>query len=150
MSEQSALRFEMYKLYLETAERVSDRRASANAWMLSVNSAIVGLSSYLAPVEHTAGGTPGRIWSAAIPVAGILVCIAWAALLTSYSKLNGAKFKVLHELEAELPSALFTLERQFYRQTRRRSLSRLELAVPWSFAALYAGLIAATMALPPA
>ena len=147
MSEPSALRFEMYKLYLETAERVSDRRASANAWMLSVNSAIVGLSSYLAPGEQTA---PGRIWSAAVPIAGILVCIAWAALLTSYSKLNGAKFKVLHELEAELPSALFTLERTFYRQAGRRSLSRLELAVPWSFAALYAGLIVATMALPPA
>jgi hypothetical protein len=30
----------MFELYLATAEKVSDRRAQANAWMLSVNSAM--------------------------------------------------------------------------------------------------------------
>lgn len=39
--------FAMFELYLATAERVSDRRAQAHAWMLSVNSAIVGLYGYL-------------------------------------------------------------------------------------------------------
>ena len=37
------LNLELYKLYLETAETVSERRAAANTWMLSVNSAIVAL-----------------------------------------------------------------------------------------------------------
>jgi hypothetical protein len=37
----------LFELYLATAEKVSDRRAQANAWMLSVNSAIVALYSYL-------------------------------------------------------------------------------------------------------
>jgi hypothetical protein len=37
----------MFELYLATAEKVSDRRAQANAWMLSVNSAIVALYGYL-------------------------------------------------------------------------------------------------------
>ena len=34
-------RLAVFELYLATAEKVSDRRAQANAWMLSVNSAIV-------------------------------------------------------------------------------------------------------------
>jgi hypothetical protein len=37
----------IFELYLATAEKVSDRRAQANAWMLSVNSAIVALYGYL-------------------------------------------------------------------------------------------------------
>jgi hypothetical protein len=37
----------LFELYLATAEKVSDRRARANAWMLSVNSGIVALCGYL-------------------------------------------------------------------------------------------------------
>ena len=36
----------LFELYLATAEKLSDRRAQANSWMLSVNSAIVGLYGY--------------------------------------------------------------------------------------------------------
>jgi hypothetical protein len=44
----------LFELYLATAEKVGDRRAQANSWMLSVNSAIVGLYGYLP------GGQDGR------------------------------------------------------------------------------------------
>jgi hypothetical protein len=37
----------LFELYLATAEKVSDRRAQANSWMLGVNSAIVSLYGYL-------------------------------------------------------------------------------------------------------
>ena len=33
----------LFELYLATAEKVSDRRAQANAWMLSVNGAVISL-----------------------------------------------------------------------------------------------------------
>ena len=45
----------------------------------------------------------------AIPAAGEIVCLSWAALLTSYRDLNRAKFAVLQQIEADLPVALFTL-----------------------------------------
>ena len=38
-----APKLKLFELYLATAEKVSGRRAQANAWMLSVNGAIVGL-----------------------------------------------------------------------------------------------------------
>jgi hypothetical protein len=51
------------------------------------------------------------VWLWAIPAAGAIVCLAWAALLTSYRKLNSAKFEVLMQLEADLPVPPFTRER---------------------------------------
>ena len=59
--------------------------------------------------------------SRAIPAAGEIVCLAWAALLTSYRDLNRTKFAVLQQIEADLPIAPFTRERETYRRDRRRS-----------------------------
>ncbi len=39
--------YELYKLFQESAEKVSDRRSQANTWMLSVNSALVAFYAFL-------------------------------------------------------------------------------------------------------
>ncbi len=62
----------LFELYLSTAEKVSDRRAAANAWMLSVNSAIVGLYGYLAADKPSVDADQKKIWLWAIPAAGAL------------------------------------------------------------------------------
>src|SRR5215469_6878244 len=92
----------LFELYLATAEKVSDRRAQANSWMLSVNSAIVALYGYLQADKSSVGSSQKAIWLWAIPTAGALVCVAWMALLTSYRKLNRAKFAVLTQIEEDL------------------------------------------------
>ena len=138
-------RFELYKLYLATAEKVSDRRAQANAWMLSVNSAIVGFYGYLQAGKVAPSDAEKEIWLWAVPAAGVIVCLAWASLLTSYSRLNGAKFKVLQELEADFLIPLFKREREHYKKEGRRQLSRFERRVPWTFTLLYAIMIIAAL-----
>ena len=40
-------KFALYEMFVATAEKTVDRRAQANAWMLSVNSAVVALYGYL-------------------------------------------------------------------------------------------------------
>lgn len=130
--------FELYKLFLETIEKVSDRRAQANAWMLSVNGAIVALYGYLQSGKSIAPSpTFASIWLWAIPVAGILVCVAWFTLLTSYRSLNRAKFTVLKEMEGGFALAPFTREEVIYEAERRVSLSKIESVIPWTFIALY-------------
>jgi hypothetical protein len=131
--------------YLATAEKVSDRRAQANAWMLSVNSAIVALYGYLQADKMAVGAAQKAVWLWAIPAARAIVCLAWVALLTSYRKLNRAKFTVLTEIEADLPVALFTREREAYRRDRRRSLSNVERLVPGCFALLYVAMLVAAV-----
>jgi hypothetical protein len=135
----------LFELYLATAEKVSDRRAQANSWMLSVNSAIVALYGYLQADKMAVGAAQKAAWLWAIPAAGAIVCLAWTALLTSYRKLNRAKFAVLTEIEAALPVALFTREREAYRRDRRRSLSNIERLIPGCFALLYAVILIAAV-----
>ncbi len=67
--------FDLYKLYLETAEKVSDRRGAANQWLLSVNSAVVGLYGYLSSGKAGSGDAEEIIWRWAIPCAGAAVAV---------------------------------------------------------------------------
>src|SRR5262249_59089505 len=60
----------LFELYLSTAEKVSDRRAQANSWMLSVNSAIVALYGYLQADKMAVGAAQKAVWLWAIPAAG--------------------------------------------------------------------------------
>jgi len=133
----------VFELYLATAEKVSDRRAQANAWMLSVNSAIVALYGYLEADKMVVGAGKKAIWLWAIPAAGVIVCLSWAALLASYRKLNRAKFEVLMQLEKNFPVAPFTREQDSYKQNRRSSLSLIETAIPLGFLLLYVVMIGA-------
>jgi len=137
----------LFELYLATAEKVSDRRAQANAWMLSVNSAIVALYGYLEANKMAVGAAQKAVWLWVIPASGVIVCLAWAALLTSYRQLNRAKLAVLREIEIEtdLPVALFTREREAYRRHRRRSLSNIERLIPACFALLYFAMLVAAV-----
>jgi hypothetical protein len=82
-----------------------------------------------------------------IPAAGIIVSVAWASLLTSYRKLNRAKFGVLRQLEAELVDVPpFYKEQELYRQDKRISLSRIEIWIPGCFLVLYLFLLFANFA----
>jgi hypothetical protein len=135
----------LFELHLATAEKVSDRRAQANTWLLSVNSAIVALYGYLAADKLSVSAGQKQIWLWAIPAAGAIVSVAWGVLLTSYRQLNSAKFQVLQEMEKELPIPPFTREREIYRSHRRRSLSTIEILIPACFIALYLAMIAAAI-----
>lgn len=144
MSEGKDLRLALFELYLATAEKVSERRAKANTWMLSVNGAIVGLYGYLRADKAPIPSLQKPLWLLAIPAAGIILSVAWASLLTSYRKLNRAKFGVLQQLEAELTDVSpFHKEQELYRQDNRISLSRAERWIPGCFLVLYLFLLGA-------
>ena len=115
--------------------------------MLSVNGAIVGLYGYLQADKAAAvvGAAQKAVWLWAIPAAGALVCLAWAALLASYRQLNRAKFEVLQELERDLPMPLFAREQVIYRAERQRSLARVERWIPGCLFLLHAAMLAAAV-----
>ena len=93
---------ELYKLYVQSADNVSLRRQSANAFFLSVNTAII------AAVGFFDSGDGNYSWSLA--VAGIVLCIAWYMLVRAYKDLNTVKFKIIHALEEKLPVSLYDAE----------------------------------------
>ncbi|MEM8948083.1 MAG: hypothetical protein AAGA21_05485 [Pseudomonadota bacterium] len=139
-------KFALYELFVATTEKIGDRRAQANAWMLSINSAVVALYGYLQTDKAVPiADAVTAVWLWAIPVAGILVCIAWFALLKSYRSVNRAKFAVLKEIEQDLAYQPFAREEQVYEGEGRISLSKIESAIPSTFAALYLAMVAAVL-----
>jgi carbon starvation protein CstA len=129
--------FALYELYLGTAGKVSDRRATANSWMLSVNSALVALYGYLQADSLSVNERQKAVWLLAIPAAGLIVCVAWRTLLESYRQLNRAKFEVLQKLEGLFEVQPFTREQEVYRIHRRKGLATIERSIPACFFLLY-------------
>ena len=84
-----------------------------------------------------------RLPCSCIAATGAIVCLAWAALLASYRKLNHAKLEVLQDLERDLPVSPFAHEQAVYRAEGRRSLARIERWVPGCFFLLHAAMLAA-------
>ena len=137
---------DLFKTYLATAEKVTDRRGTANQWLLSINSAIVGLYGFISKGKEVGGEALVEVWSWAIPVAGIIVCLAWSSILANYRKLNAAKFTVLNEMEKHLSVAVFQKEEEVYRRAGRRDLSSAEAVIPWIFGGLYVVFLVSTFA----
>lgn len=94
---------DQYKLYVEMADRISQRRATANTYFLSLNSAILAFVGYLSVKE-----TGEYNWMLAC--GGIALCILWRRLIVSYTNLNTAKFKVIHNIEKRLPISPYEAE----------------------------------------
>ena len=98
--------FEQYKIYVESAEKVSDRRSNLNTFYLSLTTTVAGIIGYLKSnkIENSEYLIVG------LSISAILICIYWISLLENYRKLNSGKFEVIHEIEKELPLNLFEYE----------------------------------------
>lgn len=126
--------FEQYKLYVESAEKITERRVSANNYLLTVNAFLVTLYGLLAASPYKGG------WEVLVPIAGVLVSFTWDRIIASYRGLNTIKFKVIHELEREMPAALYDYEWHKAEEGRGkvyRPLTHLERWVPRVFMLLY-------------
>lgn len=125
---------DQYKLYVEMADRISQRRATANTYFLSVNSAMLAFVGYLTSRESTE-----NLWMLA--VAGMSLCWLWKALITSYRNLNTAKFKIIHSIEKRLPISPYESEWAFMGKGNDpklyRPISHIEGGVPWVFMGLH-------------
>jgi hypothetical protein len=131
---------DLYKLAVEMADRVSARRATANAFFLTVQTALVAVLGIATPTLHHAPW-----WTAlAVALAGVILSASWWLQLRSYRDLNRAKFSVINAIENDLPVKVFTdewasLKRDPISRWRGRyaELGTVERVVPGVFAALY-------------
>ena len=136
---------EQYKLYVEMADRISARRALANTFFVTLNTAVLTLIGALWKGHpHVEGG-----WLV-IPLVILLgLCLAWFWVVRSYRQLNAGKYAVVGALERRLPaSPYWSGEWRALGEGRDRArywpLTHLEKWVPCVFAAAYlAGFVAA-------
>jgi len=92
---------EQYKLYVEMADRVSDRRERTNRFYISLLSLFLALLSII--FGRNILGEFQTVVFLIISVLGLVLCILWYVNIRSYRQLNSGKFKVIHEMEQYLP-----------------------------------------------
>lgn len=131
---------EQYKLYVEMADRISSRRALSNTFFLTVNTALLsGLGLF---GKNFLRNSPFDLVTVIVVTVGSVVfSVAWWLVLSSFDKLNGAKFTIIHELERKLPAALYTDEWDRLGRgqdpKRYRPISRVEMLIPKMFIIAY-------------
>jgi hypothetical protein len=132
---------ELYKLAVEMADRVSARRATANAFFLTVNTALLAFVS---------SGLDDMLWLVAL--AGIALSGTWWVLLKSYRDLNAAKFSVITQMENNLEAKIFDDEWKRLKEKRPEGwrgryaeFGTVERFVPLIFAALYGAVFVGTV-----
>jgi hypothetical protein len=130
---------EQYRLYVEMADNISQRRHQTNAFFLTVNLALVTALSTLATGDGSAAIGSGGI--VIVAIAGIGFSYFWRRLVRSYRQLNTGKFEVVHELEARLPARLYDAEwtalGRGEEPEKYTPLTHTEEDVPLVFAVLY-------------
>jgi hypothetical protein len=137
---------EQYKLYVDSSQKLSDRRLSTNNYLFTIHSSLLTLLGILSTL------LPERRPLAIIPAAGCLLSVAWMLLLASFKRLNAAKFEVIHELEQSLPANVYAKEWEHLTQKLSRkypALSDQERVVPVLFLLFYLVITAFIWNLPP-
>jgi hypothetical protein len=72
---------EQYKLYVQMADKISERRQSANNFFLTVSTAVLAFLGLV--VTPVVGGDPGAVGSVPLPwvlvvsAAGLVLCFSW-------------------------------------------------------------------------
>lgn len=130
----------IYSMYVEMADRVSQRRQTANNFYLSINTLFLGAFSV------ASGEDFGTTYLMALCIAGIALCAFWRQNIESYRDLNSGKFSVINAIEEMLPLAPYHCEWEILvrgaNSKQYRPFHRVEIMVPWVFAILYVVVLA--------
>ena len=131
----NSLLLEQYKIYIEMADRISQRRMLANTFFLTLNTSIIA-------IIITVSSGFDSIQNIIIVSTSVISCIVWAALLRSYRTLNTAKFEVIGAMEKKLPcSPFYNAEWKSLKYGENKGVhipfGAIEKLVPFLFIMLY-------------
>jgi hypothetical protein len=134
---QSAI-LEQYKIYVEMADRISARRAVANAFFLTLNGAALTTVGFV----YEKGPHMSAVYLVGPLILLLALCLAWFWLVRSYRQLNSGKYAVVGALEEKLPAspywkAEWTALGQGRDKAKYLPLTHLEQWTPFVFALTY-------------
>jgi len=123
---------EQYILYVEMADRVSERRGKTNQLYIGVLSGLIGLLSFISGCTCFEGYFILII--PCVSIFGIILCLVWMLNIASYRQLNSAKFQIIHRMEGYLPFACYKDEWELLGNgkdsKKYRQLTKVEKYVP--------------------
>lgn len=91
---------EQYKLYVEMADRISNRRGLTNTFFLTLNTVVFTIIGVF--WKDRPAVSPWFLMPLLVIALG--QCATWWWIVHSYRQLNSAKYKVIGALEERLPA----------------------------------------------
>lgn len=100
---------ELYKIAVDSAHRVTSARATANTFFFTIQSLLATGIGVIRPLlsEGKISASVDRFSVLLASIVGALLSVTWLLLLRSYKALNSRKFKIILDMEAELPAKPF-------------------------------------------
>lgn len=134
---------EQYKLYVEMADRVSQRRDQSNRFYATLFSALAAVLVLAARFNLSDDS-----WGLVFLIAGFVgsaLSLIWFVNIRSYRTLNSAKFQIINRIEKQLPFHGYTEEWELLRPAegtkRYLQLTVVEQYVPVMFLLLSLALV---------
>ena len=103
MSEEKKIEFEQYKIFIDSAEKNSDKRITQNNTEKNSDKRITQNNIYLtinlAFVSYICTQNFEIKQTITMIIIGILICLIWFFTINNYSKRNKVKFEIINESE---------------------------------------------------
>ena len=135
-------KFEEYKLLIERAEKLSERRQATSQIYLTVNTAIFGAIAFL--VKDSGLHNQLLLWGILpMSVVGILICVIWLNIIIRLERVLSWQYGHLRRMETSMPGSeqIFIKEnKDLYGEGKKRrkfSFSLLEGWLPGILIAVY-------------
>lgn len=140
------LLLEQYKLFVEMADRNSERRGETNKFYITILTGLLALTSWAATNTHLC--EVFNIVLLFISILSFVLCGIWYLNINSYRQMNRGKFDVILEMEKQLPFPCYGREweilesgknhRNYIPYTKIEKFIPIVLAVPYVLLLLYA------------
>jgi len=100
--------FDLYKLMVESSEKLVARRQGVNTFFLTINGLLMTAIGLFVQADGRLNLQAGGV--AIISVVGLFMCQAWRSLLISFGQLNTGKFVVITQMERQLAASIYAAE----------------------------------------
>lgn len=129
-----------YKLYVQMADKISQRREGANRFYVTL---ITSPGLILLIATQITPNTPlPTLMTTFVGGIGIILSAAWFYSIQSYKEINEAKFNVILDIEKKLSHKGFKKEWKYLQCKKHSDLTKTEKIIPWLAGFGYALLIA--------
>jgi hypothetical protein len=132
-SKKEEFQLEQYRIYVEMADRISNRRAISNSFFLGINTVLISLIDYITKFH-----SPAYL----LNISGIFLTILWFNIVRSYKNLNTAKYTIINNIEEKLPLRPYFSEWEMLEKGKNKKkywpLTHIEILIPIIFTLIYA------------
>lgn len=137
--------FEQYKLFVDGANKLADRRRDANTLYITINSLIISSMGTLAQGKVLPGNN--SLLVGILLIIGVGSVMSWISIMSLYRTIDSENYAIIKEFESYFPSNVYTRFNQYVAREKgpqgtKSFLVAREMIIPYSFLLGYTVFIA--------